>query len=175
MAKKWHVYTRRDVVELYDDGAGYRCVISNPFGIVTSRVAILSVTTKQPPVPRINWPAPNSYYEAGDTITFQGSAVDGHDIISGDPQDGVLGPSAFTWQILAEHHALNNSNHHAHPFFPVTGGIASGTATLNFVETDADVWFRIFFTARDSYGLSTTVLRDIFPRHVQLKVTTNPL
>jgi glucose/arabinose dehydrogenase len=162
-------------VTLNDNGATYRCVVTNPFGSTTSRAALLSVTTKQPPVPRINLPAPDTYYEAGDTISFAGSAVDGHDIVTGDPQDGVLGPNAFTWQILAEHHPLTNPEHHTHPFFPPTSGIAGGTATLNFVEFDPDVWYRIFFTARDSYGLSTTIFRDIFPRHVQLKVTTNPL
>jgi glucose/arabinose dehydrogenase len=166
---------RTPVLALSDNGATYRCVITNPFGNTTSRAAVLTVTTKQPPVPRISLPAPNTYYEAGDTMTFAGSAVDGHDIVTGDPQDGILGPHAFTWQILAEHHPLNNPNHHTHPFFAPTSGIAGGTVTLNFVEFDPDVWYRIFFTARDSYGLSTTIFRDIFPRHVQLKVTTSPL
>jgi glucose/arabinose dehydrogenase len=168
------IYTT-PAARLNDNGATYRCIITNAFGTATSRAASLSVTTKQPPVPRINSPVPNTYYEAGDTLSFAGSAVDGHDIVTGDPQDGVLGPTAFTWQILAEHHSLTNPEHHSHPFFPPTSGIASGTVTLNFVEFDPDVWYRIFFTARDSYGLSTTIFRDIFPRHVQLKVTTNPL
>lgn len=162
-------------VTLNDNGATYRCVITNPFGSATSRAAVLTVTTKQPPVCTISSPPPNTYYEAGDTITFVGSAVDGHDIITHDPQDGVLGPNAFTWQILFEHHSLTNPEHHTHPFFPPTSGIASGTVTLNFAEPDPDVWYRIFFTARDSYGLSTTIFRDIFPRHVQLRVTTSPL
>jgi glucose/arabinose dehydrogenase len=162
-------------VGLGDNGATYQCVITNPFGTATSRAALLTVTTKQPPVPTINLPAPNTYYDAFDTISFAGSAVDGHDIVTHDPQDGVLGLNAFTWQILAEHHPFSNPEHHTHPFFPPTGGIASGTVSLNFVEFDPDVWYRIFFTARDSYGLSTTVVRDIFPRHVQLKVATSPL
>src|SRR5262249_26840647 len=101
--------------------------------------------------------------------------VDGHDIVTGDPQDGILHPSAFTWQILFEHHPLNDPHHHTHPFFPPTSGIASGTVTLNFGETDPDVWYRIFFTARDSYGLSTTVFRDILPHRAQVSVTTSPI
>jgi len=161
-------------VTLNDNGATFRCIVSNSFGSATSREAILSVTTKQPPIPTISSPHPNTYYNAGDTITFAGSAVDGHDIVTGDPQDGVLSPSAFTWTILFEHHSLSNPNHHTHPFFPPTSGIADGTVTLNFGETDPDVWYRIFLTARDSYGLSQTIFRDIFPRHVQLRVTTNP-
>jgi hypothetical protein len=95
--------------------------------------------------------------------------------VTGDPQDGVLGPNAFTWQILFEHHSLSNPNHHIHPFFGPTSGIAGGTVTLNFGETDPDVWYRIFFTATDSYGLSTTIFRDILPRHAQLSLSTTPV
>jgi len=158
-----------------DDGARFRCRVTNSYGGITSRGALLSVTTKQPPVPTINSPAPSTYFNAGDSITFSGSAVDGHDIVTGDPQDGVLGPNAFTWEILFEHHSLSNPNHHSHPFFPRTSGIAGGTVTLNFGETEPDVWYRIFFTATDSYGLSTTIFRDILPRHAQLSLSTTPV
>jgi glucose/arabinose dehydrogenase len=169
-------YTLQNPTVAADDGARFRCIVSNSFGGTHTREALLSVTTKQPPVCTISSPAPNTYYEAGDTITFQGSAVDGHDIVTGDPQDGILGPNAFTWQVLFEHHPLNNPNHHTHPFFPPTSGIAGGTFVIPRTgETDPDVWYRIFFTARDSYGLSTTIVREIFPRHVQMKVTTSPV
>jgi glucose/arabinose dehydrogenase len=169
-------YTLRNPTVAADNGATFRCVVSNSYGSTHTRNALLTVLTKQPPVCTISLPAPNTYYDAGDTITFQGSAVDGHDIVTGDPQDGVLGPNAFTWQVLFEHHPLNNPNHHTHPFFPPTGGIAGGTFTIPRTgETDPDVWYRIFFTAEDSYGLSTTIIRDIFPRHVLMKVTTSPV
>jgi len=169
-------YTLQNPTVAADDGATFRCFVSNSYGSTHTREAVLSVTTKQPPVCTISSPAPNTYYEAGQTITFSGSAVDGHDIVTGDPQDGVLGPNAFTWQVLFEHHSLNNPNHHTHPFFPPTSGIAGGTFTIPRTgETDPDIWYRIFFTARDSYGLSTTIFRDIFPRHVQLNVTTSPV
>ncbi len=161
-------------VTLNDNGAVFRCIIHNSFGTATSRNALLTVITEQPPVPTIDLPHPNTYYDAGDTITFAGSAVDGHDIVTHDPQDGVLGPNAFTWQILFEHHPFSNPEHHTHPFFPPTSGIAGGTVTLNFGETDPDVWYRILFTARDSYGLSTTTFRDIYARHVKLAVSSNP-
>ena len=163
-------------VTLNDNGATFRCIVSNSFGSATSREAILSVTTKQPPIPTISSPHPNTYYNAGDTITFAGSAVDGHDIVTGDPQDGVLAPSAFTWEILFEHHSLSNPDHHTHPFFPPTSGIAGGHFTIPTVGENApDVWYRIFFTAIDSYGLHQTIFRDIFPRHVQLSLDTTPV
>jgi glucose/arabinose dehydrogenase len=158
-----------------DNGARFRCIVSNSFGSATTREAVLTVITKQPPVVTISSPLPNTYYEANDTITFEGSAVDGHDIVTGDPQDGVLTADQLTWQMLFEHHRFGNPNHHTHPFFPPTSGIFSGTVILTFPETDPDVWYRIFLTATDSYGLSTTVIREIFPRHVHLKVTTSPV
>jgi len=169
-------YTISNPTVANDNGATYRCIVSNSYGNVTTREAVLSVTTKQPPVPTVTMPEPNTYYSAGDMIVFRGAAVDGHDIVTGDPQDGVLGPGAFTWQVLFEHHPLNNPNHHTHPFYPPTTGIAGGNFTIPVTgETDPDVWFRIFFTATDSYGLSTTISRDIYPRHVHLAVTTAPV
>jgi len=61
-------------------------------------------------------------------------------------------------------------------FFPPTSGIAGGTFTIpTSGETDPDTWYRIIFTARDSYGLSTTIFRDIFPRRVHLGLSTTPV
>ena len=168
-------YTLQNPTVAADNGARFRCIVSNSFGSTATREAVLSVTTKQPPVATISLPAPNTYYDAGDTITFEGSAVDGHDIVTGDPQDGVLDASQLTWQILFEHHHLGDPNHHTHPFFPPTSGIYNGTVTLNVPETDPDVWYRIILIARDSYGLATMIYRDILPRHAQLKVTTSPV
>jgi glucose/arabinose dehydrogenase len=170
-----HSYTVSNPTVANDNGARYRCIVSNSYGSATTREAVLSVITEQPPVPTISSPpASQSHYREGDTITFAGSAIDGHDIVTGDPQDGVLGPNAFTWQILFEHHPLSDPAHHTHPFFGPTSGISGGTVTLNFGETDPDVWYRIFFTARDSYGLSTTIFKDILPAKAQLSLATSP-
>src|SRR5205085_38158 len=167
-------YTIQNPTVAGDNGARFSCRVTNFYGGITSRGALLTVITEQPPVATINSPGPYTYYNTGDTMTFAGSAVDGHDIVTGDPQDGVLGPNAFTWEILFEHHPLNNPNHHTHPFFPRTSGIAGGTVRLNFGEKDPDVWYRIIFTARDSYGLSTTVVRDVLPHLTHLSFNTSP-
>ena len=167
-------YTIQNPTVAGDNGARFSCRVTNFYGGITSRGALLTVITEQPPVATINSPGPYTYYNTGDTMTFSGSAVDGHDIVTGDPQDGVLGPNAFTWEILFEHHPLNNPNHHTHPFFPRTSGIAGGTVRLNFGEKDPDVWYRIIFTARDSYGLSTTVVRDVLPHLTHLSFNTSP-
>ena len=169
-------YTLQNPTVAADNGARIKCRITNSYGGITTRAALLTVITQQPPVPSIDSPGPYTYYNAGDTITFFGSAVDGHDIVTGDPQDGILGPEAFTWEVLFEHHSLNSPNHHTHPFFPRTSGIAGGTFVVPISgETEPDVWYRILFTARDSYGLSTTIFRDIFPRHTHLSLATTPV
>ena len=169
-------YTLSNPLVATDNQATFRCIVRNSYGTATSQSGRLTVLTKQPPVPTISSPPPNTYYSAGDTISFAGSAVDGHDIVTGDPQDGVLAPSAFTWEILFEHHSLSNPDHHTHPFFPPTSGIAGGHFTIPTVGENApDVWYRIFFTAIDSYGLHQTIFRDIFPRHVQLSLDTTPV
>jgi hypothetical protein len=112
-------------------------------------------------------PHPNHYYFAGDNISFSGSAI--------DPQDGQLPPSALTWTILFQDHALSNPNHHTVPFFGPISGITNGTVTIpTSGHTDPDVWYRIFLRAVDSYGLSQTTFTDVVPAHAQLSVTTSP-
>ncbi len=151
-----------------DNGATFQCVVSNTDGSATSANALLSVIPQQPPTPTITAPGPNTFYKAGDAISFAGSAT--------DPQDGTLSPSALTWVILFEHHALSNPNHHTEPFFGPISGIASGTVTIpTSGETDPDVWYRFFLTAIDSYGLSQTTFMDIFPLKAQVSLTTSPV
>lgn len=155
------------VVQLSDNGALFRCIVKNSWGIAGSANALLSITTKLPPKPTITSPALNTYYNAGDVISFSGSAT--------DPQDGTLPSSALTWEVLFEHHASTNPSHHTHPFFPATGGISHGAFTVpTSGEPDPDVWYRIFLTATDSSGLSQTTFTDIFPRHAELSVTSVP-
>lgn len=162
-------YTLQNAQVATDNGATFRCVVTNAYGTTVSATAVLTVIPQQPPVLTLNvvTPRPNHYYAAGDTMRFSGVAI--------DPQDGQLPPSALTWQILFEHHPLNNPNHHAHPFFGPTSGISGGTVNLNFGETEPDVWYRVFFTAINSYQLTQTSYVDVFPAHAQLFVNTSPI
>src|SRR5690606_40366727 len=57
------------------------------------------------------------------------------------------------------HHA-----EHTHPALPPTSGISGGTFELSENHDPApDVWYRIYLTATDSEGQSTTVYREVFP------------
>jgi hypothetical protein len=152
-----------------DNGATFRCVVTNTYGTTLSQSATLTVIPQHPPTPEMTavTPRPNQYYFAGDTISFAGSAT--------DPQDGQLPPNALTWEILLEDHPLSNPNHNAQPLFGPTSGITNGTVTIpTSGETDPDVWYRVFLTAIDSYGLSQTTFTDVLPAHTELSVTSSP-
>jgi glucose/arabinose dehydrogenase len=153
-------YTVPSVV-LSDNGARFRAIVRNDFGSVTSREAVLTVSTNQAPTPTISQPAIGSLYAGGSVINYAGSAS--------DPEDGTLPASAFTWRVDFQHDT------HSHPFIPETTGARSGSFTVPTTgETSSNVWYRIFLTVRDAGGLTATTYRDVYPRKVRLTLATSP-
>ncbi len=145
---------------LADNGAVFRAVITNPLGTVVSSPAILTVTSNLPPQPVIELPGDGFKYIAGTVLNFSGSAT--------DAEDGELPASALTWEINF-HHA-----EHTHPALPPTSGISGGTFELSENHDPApDVWYRIYLTATDSEGQSTTVFREVFPILSDVTLNTN--
>jgi glucose/arabinose dehydrogenase len=146
---------------LADDGAGFRAVVTNPFGSDTSDTAILTVTANTAPLATITAPQTGALYTAGDTVTFAGTGS--------DAEDGGLPPSAFTWRVDFHHDT------HFHPFVPSTSGITGGTFTIPTTgETAANVWYRVHLTVRDSGGLTHSVFNDLLPRTSTLTLATQP-
>jgi glucose/arabinose dehydrogenase len=146
--------------QLSDDGARFHVIVSNSLGSAASDAATLTVTTDQPPAPAIDAPAAGTLYRAGDTIAYAGSAT--------DPEDGTLGAERFTWQVDF-HHA-----DHLHPFLPAASGSTTGSFAIpNSGHTEANVWYRIHLTVRDSAGLETSTYRDVRPRTSQVSLATN--
>jgi glucose/arabinose dehydrogenase len=146
---------------LADDGAQFRCVVSNSAGTATSNSATLRVINSQPPNGTITAPPEGTTYKGGDIISYAGTGS--------DPEDGDLPPSAFTWQVDF-HHA-----DHVHPYLPPTSGATSGQFTIaNTGHTDTNVWYRINLTVRDSAGLTHTSYRDITPRTATITLATEP-
>jgi glucose/arabinose dehydrogenase len=144
-----------------DSGARFRARVTNSAGSALSNEATLTVTSNQPPAASISDPPAGTLYSAGQTITYAGSGS--------DPEDGALPASTFTWQVDF-HHAQ-----HVHPFVAPTSGSTSGSFVVPTVgHTEPDVWYRIILTVRDSGGLTSTVVRDIHPRTVQLTLATSP-
>jgi glucose/arabinose dehydrogenase len=144
-----------------DNGAQFRCIVSNGAGSATSNAATLTVTANTAPTGTITAPAAGTLYNAGDTINYSGTGT--------DTEDGTLPASAFTWQVDFHHDT------HTHPFIPATTGAKSGSFLIPTVgETSANVWYRIILTVRDSQGLTHTSFRDINPRTSTLTLATNP-
>jgi glucose/arabinose dehydrogenase len=143
-----------------DNGAHFRVIVSNTFGGTTSDDAILTIRQSSPPTGTITAPANGSFYNAGDTINYSGTAT--------DPEDGALPPSAFTWQVDFHHDT------HVHPFIPATSGATSGSFIIPTLgETATNVWYRIILTVTDSGGLTHTSYVEIFPRVSTINLGTN--
>ncbi|HEY5423139.1 MAG TPA: PQQ-dependent sugar dehydrogenase [Ilumatobacteraceae bacterium] len=150
---------------LADDGAQFRVMVSNAVGSVTSPAATLSVTTNAAPTGTISTPAAGHTYNAGDTISFSGSAT--------DPEDGTLPASAFSWDVTFHH------NTHTHPGPTIGAGATGDGTTGSFVvpdtgETSTDVFYRITLTVTDSGGRSTESFVDVLPNTTTLNVNATP-
>jgi glucose/arabinose dehydrogenase len=146
--------------QLADSGARFRAIVSNGLGSATSNAATLTVTDNQPPAATIGAPAAGALYRAGDQISYAGSAS--------DPEDGSLDGARFTWRVDF-HHA-----DHVHPFLAPASGARTGTFTIpTSGHTDADVWYRIHLTVRDSGGLETSIHRDVRPRTARVTLAAS--
>jgi glucose/arabinose dehydrogenase len=147
-------------VQLSDSGAKFHVKVTNSAGSVTSTDAVLTVTANQPPVPVISMPANGTKFIAGQPIDFAGSAT--------DPEDGTLSTDKLTFSVS---------------YF--TGGLERPNTPEEHVDHDTlvpatvtpyllpQVFYRIYLTATDSGGLSTTTFVDVQPTVTQISVTTN--
>jgi glucose/arabinose dehydrogenase len=158
-AKDNHLTIRN--LSINDNGAKFACSVSNNFGSAMSQEAILTVTTDTRPSPSITSPAINARYQAGQVLSFEGTAT--------DLEDGNLPASAFTWWIDFHH------DNHTHPGLSPTSGSKSGGFIIpRFGEVATSVWYRVYLKVTDSQGLSKTIYRDIFPDKVNLTIESQP-
>ncbi len=148
-------------VGIADAGAGFRCVVSNAYGMVMSNPAYLRVSTNDPPVGMILSPTNGAWYAAGDTIEFAGAAT--------DAEEGGLPPSAFSWLVEFHHDT------HTHPFLGPTNGVTNGVFVIPAEgETAANVWYRVHLTVTDAAGQTNTSFADVRPRTANLSLSTSP-
>jgi hypothetical protein len=144
-----------------DDGASFRCVVSNGVGSATSDAATLRVLANMPPIVAILTPAASATYAAGDTIRFSGSAS--------DPEDGVLAASALTWRVDF-HRGFD-----VIPVLPPTSGLTQGAFVVpDHGEPSTDVGYRLSLQARDALGGTTSVVREVRPRLSSLSLGSDP-
>ncbi len=119
----------------------------------------IDISVGTPPIGTITTPLIDTKYNAGDTISFSGSAIDA----KGDP----LPDSAFKWTMLFHHGT------HTHPFKQFIG-VKNGTfITPTLDETSSDVWYRIYLKVTDSSGLTHTSTRDVIPNKSTITLASN--
>jgi glucose/arabinose dehydrogenase len=119
----------------------------------------MKIMVGNPPRGTILAPAEGTKYNAGDTVSFSGSATNG--------ENGTLPASAFHWTVLFHH------NTHTHPFQEFAG-VTSGSFTIPTVgETDDDVWYRVHLVVTDPSGLTHESTRDILPNKSMVVVNNN--
>ncbi len=146
---------------LADNGTAFYCVVANDYGATTSRLAVVYVENNALPTGSIVTPAAGTFYNAGETIPFSGTAT--------DPEDGPLPASAFSWTIVFHHDV------HTHPFLGPIAGVTNGSFVIPTQgETSAHVWYRIHLTVTDSAGQTQTSFRDILPNTAVMSLTTSP-
>jgi hypothetical protein len=145
-----------------DDGAVFRCIVSNASGSVTSNPVRLWVAAgNTAPVPEILTPAGGAFYRGGEPISFSGAAS--------DLEDGMLPASAYHWQVLFMHGG------HAVPFLGTLSGVTSGSFTVPIRgEQATNAFFRVLLTVTDSGQRSATVFRDLLPRVSVLTLASQP-
>jgi hypothetical protein len=148
-------------VSAADSGARFRVRVTNSAGTVTSSEATLTVTADQTPTAVISDPESGTLYSGGETISYAGSGS--------DPEEGDLPASAFTWSVDFHH------DQHVHPFVAPTSGAESGSFVVPTTgHTEANVWYRIHLTVRDSEGLTDSTFVDVRPRTVELTLAIEP-
>ncbi|MEJ7624095.1 MAG: PQQ-dependent sugar dehydrogenase [Pyrinomonadaceae bacterium] len=116
-----------------------------------------------PPVPVINTPTASQLFRVGEIITLNGSAT--------DAQDGTLADNRLTWQVVQHH-----NNDHTHPYLPPTTGnnIQITAPAPEDLAATMGSFLEIRLTATDSNGLTTTVIRNLQPRKVNITLATQP-
>jgi glucose/arabinose dehydrogenase len=150
--------------QLADNGAKFRCVVSNSAGTATSAEATLTVTSNTAPVADIIAPTAGTLFQGGQMINFNGNGT--------DAQDGTLPATAFTWEAKLYH---NDGSEHSHPFYGPVSGVKSGSFTIPTQgETSSNIWYRITLTVRDAQGFTNTDVVDIQPRKATVTLASSP-
>jgi glucose/arabinose dehydrogenase len=114
------------------------------------------------PTAFIDTPIAGTTWKAGDSIAFTGHAT--------DPQQGTLPASALSWELRMQHCSTPTSCH-TH-VLQNWSAIASGS----FIAPDHEYpsYLELALTATDSTSLTSTVVRRLDPKTVQLTFTASP-
>jgi len=152
--------TGQTVVHQYNSPGFYgaREVVSD--GILAITCPTVSVHVGSPPGAQIMSPADSSFFNAGDVVSFVGAGFD----------DGPLTEASYGWTVVFHH------NEHIHP---EVGAIGTSTFGLVVPTTGhgftGDCYYVVKLTVTDADGLTGTYTVRIYPRKVNVTLTSTPL
>lgn len=150
--------TGESVPHVYAAGAHTaRLTVRDPDGLTGFATASVTVD-ESPPTATLTSPLDGSLFRHGTPVTLSGSGE--------DHQDGTLGDAALHWRIVLHHGS------HVH----VITADATGHE-LSFTpagDHDADSYYEITLTARDSAGLTDTRTVNIRPETTTLTLDSSP-
>jgi len=144
----------------------YTATLTVSDGAHSSTARTKVVVGPSPPTANIYAP---STYNAGDTVSFSGSAT--------DPVDGTLQPYAYSWKVDYYANGVVRPSFYAEvadSFYGPVSGVSSGSFTI---PTDPSQvpgsFYRITLTVTDSAGLQTVATKDIQPNLTSWTANTN--
>jgi glucose/arabinose dehydrogenase len=150
----------------YSTNGTYTATVTVSDGAHSSTASTQVVVGQSPPTAAINAP---STYNAGDTVSFSGSAT--------DPVDGTLQPYAYSWKVDYYANGVVRPSYYAEvadPFYGPLSGVTSGSFTI---PTDPSQvpgsFYRITLSVTDSAGLQSVVTHDIHPNLTSWSANTN--
>jgi PKD repeat protein len=143
----------------YSANGTYTATLTVNNGTTTGTATTNVVVGQSPPVASIDSPVLSATYNAGDTISFSGSAT--------DAVDGTLPASDFTWQVDFIANGLAKPSYFYEvpgPFYGPVSGVSSGAFQIPTDNSNVpSSFYRITMTVTNSLGLTTVVTRDIHP------------
>ncbi|MBK9317106.1 MAG: PQQ-dependent sugar dehydrogenase [Acidobacteria bacterium] len=149
-----------NVTHTYQAAGSYTATLTVNDGRGGTSTATVAIRVGAAPVASFVSPVIGTFYNAGDTIFYEGNAT--------DAEDGILPASSYSWSIVFHHDT------HTHPFLGPVNGVKSGSFQIPQIgETSANVWYRIHLTVTDSSGLTHEITRDIQPNVVDFTLTSN--
>jgi uncharacterized repeat protein (TIGR01451 family) len=157
--------TSANPAHTYSADGTYTAKLTVSNGAQTDTSSTQVVVGQSPPTASITAPAT---YNAGDTVSFSGTAT--------DPVDGTLPGYDYTWKADFISNGVAQPSYSAevpYPFYgPVTGASGSFKIPTDPSQTPSS-FYRITLTVTDSLGLQTVVTKDIHPNLANWSVSAN--
>ena len=154
--------TQANPTHTYQTAGQYTARLTVSDGASSTVSSEVTIRVGSPPTATILTPEDGHLFQAGDLVTYSGSAS--------DPEDGTLPASAFSWTILFRHDS------HVHP----SGGPFTNTKTgaLQIPASGHDFQgftrYEIVLTVTDSAGLTDSTSVTVSPDKVNLSFNTVP-